>query len=226
MTLKCIIVDDEPRAIEVLKTYTAKLKVLDLAYTCNDALSAYEYLRHNRVDLILLDINMPEIDGFSLMNMITEKPMVIFTTAYSEYALKSYDYSAIDYLHKPIRFERFITSIDRALMYKHNSQKHSIAKDTILNIDVPPYHLTSPEIMFIQGLRNYVKIHCKHGVHILHITLKELEAKLGFVRIHKSVLVNPLHISEYTDNHLKVRDTLLPIGKTYKKLVSHILKTG
>jgi DNA-binding LytR/AlgR family response regulator len=227
MTLSCIIVDDEPGALQILENYIGKLSSLSLTGKFHNAIEAYYYLKQNKVDVLFLDINMPEIDGFGLLNMLTHKPVVIFTTAYSEYALKGFEYSAIDYLHKPIRFERFVTAVEKAQKWCVVQQTTEFAEYIELKVDGQHKRINTTDIVYIEGLRNYIKLHTTNEMMIVLITMNEIENKLPgnvFVRIHKSYIINVSKIKITSNDQVEVNDTLLQVGKTYKKYFNEFMK--
>ncbi len=219
--LNCIVVDDEPRAHAVLKNYIEKLNSIKLQDSFYNTMEAFEHLRTHPVDLVLLDINMPELDGFSLIEMTTKMPMVIFVTAYTEYAHKSYDYGAIDYLHKPIRFERFVKAIDKALKWRKLICNE--LQEIEIKVDGRVRSLPTSEIRYIESLGNYSKLVLKNSSTLILTSLKELEEKLprsSFIRIHKSFIVNISSVNEIKDSSMAVAGVELPIGKTYKKYIA------
>lgn len=224
--VNCMIIDDEPRAIEILKTYLNKVNDIQLIQTAANAIDACKHLRHQHIDLIFLDINMPEVNGFSLLDMLPEQPMVIITTAYTDHALKSYEYNAIDYLHKPIRFERFIGAVEKALKWQQTRAKQPAKSYIKLKTDGIVQSIPTSNILYIQSIGNYAKVVCNNTTLITLITLKELEQKLDtqlFLRIHKSYIVNRDRIIETNDEEITLTNTTLPIGKTYKKYVQQAM---
>ena len=226
MKLSCIIVDDEPGAVLIMENYIAKLDFLELTGKFFNALEAFHFMRNNRVDILLLDINMPEVNGFGLLDMVIDKPATIFTTAYSEHAVKAFDYNAIDYLRKPIRFERFVTAVEKARILC--SKEDTRRSETIeLRIDNESTLLRIADIYYIEGLRNYVKIHLANSMRMVLMTMNEIENKLPrdqFVRIHRSYIINSAKIKRTGLGSLYIHGACLPIGKTYKKYFNEFLK--
>lgn len=225
--LSLIIVDDEPRAHKILENYIARIPDLHLSGNFFDALTALEYLQKNQVDLLLLDITMPELDGFGLLRRIGAPPKVIFTTAHSEFAVESYEYNAIDYLRKPISFERFEKSIHKLQHWINLGVAMENAMEFIdLRIDGNMRHIPLNNIYYIQSLGNYVKIFVEGKVLITQITTKDLEfalPKSSFLRIHKSYIVNRQKIESHTEEEVIIRGEKLQIGKTFKKYVHELL---
>lgn len=228
MNLNCIIVDDEPRAYAILVQYIARLSYASHTASCMNVMEACDVIRNHKVDLIFLDINMPELDGFSLLEMISPIPLVILTTAYTDYALKSYDYNAIDYLHKPIRFERFAKAMEKASKWKQLTDV-STGSPTHIAVKTDGYvrQLKLDDILFMESLGNYVRIVCESANFITLMKTKELEDKLpkrSFVRIHKSYIVNAAKIRLMSQESVQITTFCLPIGKTYKKYVTEYLR--
>lgn len=227
MLLNCIIVDDEPRAHNVLRHYIGKLPDLHFAASCSHVMEAYYYLKSNSADIIFLDINMPELNGFSLLELTGTKAAVIITTAYTDYAFKSYEYNAIDYLHKPIPFERFVTAIEKANRYIHYSAPARDAGYLEIKIDGALKQIPANDIIYIESLGNYVKIHCINGAYLVLITTRELQDKLpenSFVRIQKSYIINLAYVRALEQNHACLAHCKIPIGKTYKIYVEEQLR--
>lgn len=226
--LKVIIVDDEPRAHKILENYIARTPELQLEGNFYDALSALDFLHKNKVDLLLLDITMPELDGFGLLRRIGAPPKVIFTTAHSEFAVESYEYNAIDYLKKPIAFERFQKAIHKLQHWMMIGVSIDAPVDYIdLRIDGTMRHIPLANIFYIQSLGNYVKVYVEGKVLITQITTKDIEfalPKSSFLRIHKSYIVNKDKIESYTDDEVVIRGEKLQIGKTFKKYVHEMLE--
>jgi len=230
MKTRVLIIDDEPRAHTVLQNYIARMPELELAGDCFNAIEAYQFLKKEDVGLIFLDITMPEIDGFGFLRML-EKPLpVIFTTAHSEFALESYEYNAVDYLKKPIPFERFLKAVNKATQWIGNKVNIAPLKRSIeLKINGETQTIQLDKIFYIQSLGNYVKVFMDRKNCLTQVTTKELEDMLprnSFLRIHKSFIVNRFKITKVSDEELSVGETVLPIGKTFKKYVKEIIGRG
>jgi len=230
MKIRVLIVDDEPRAHAVLHNYIERMPELELAGDCYNAVEAYRFLKKEEVNLIFLDITMPEIDGFGFLRMLETPPPVIFTTAHSEFGVESYEYNAIDYLKKPIPFERFLKAVNKAVQMIENRTLISPQKKTIdLKIDGFVQQVQLDKILYIQSLGNYVKIFTDKKNHLVQITTKELEDLLPkniFLRVHKSFIVNRSQINKVFDEEILLGETTLPIGKTFKKYVKETLATS
>ena len=225
--IRVIIVDDEPRAHKILENYIQRSPELELAGNFYNAITAHNFLKNNQVDLIFLDITMPEVDGFGLLKMLDKLPFIIFTTAHSEFALESYEYNAVDYLKKPIPFERFTKAITKLINWIEKGMTLEPVKSSIdLKIDGSIRSIPLSQISHIQSLGNYVKIFLDNKVLVTQITTTELEENLPksiFIRIHKSFIVNKSKIDQVQDDELIIGDNKLPIGKTFKKYVKEII---
>lgn len=222
MKTKCIIVDDEPRAHKVLENYISRTSDLSLAGTFLEGPAALDFLKASKVDLIFLDITMPEMNGFSLLDNLNDRPYIIFTTAHSKFALESYDYNAIDYLKKPISFERFSKAIQKLIVAKDNTLPKSLPDHIDFRIEGEIISIPFADILYFQSLGNYVKVITNQKTLLTQITTKEVEDNIPkelFVRIHKSYIVNKVLIEKVTAGSLTIRGIELPIGKTFKRYV-------
>lgn len=226
MPLRCLIADDEPGSHLVLKRYLEELPFTEFAGSCYNAIQVYQFLKNNKADILLLDINMPEIDGFALLDMLSAPPAVIITTAYSDYAIKSYEYDAVDYLHKPIRFERFVKAIEKASRRLNMQDLNLPVSSLEVRVDGRLVSLAPEDIFFVQSMGNYVKIVCRQKTYITALTTKELEHRLPtpqFIRIHKSFIVNTAYIREVNAAQVVLEQEVLPVGKTFKKYLERFL---
>lgn len=230
MNITCLIVDDEPMARNLLKEYVSKISYIDLLGTCSSALEASEVLRSHTVDLLFLDIQMPHLTGISFLKSLQKKPMVVFTTAYSEYALESYDLDVVDYLLKPVTFERFMRAVDKVsqrLVSGHTSPQEKptpVAEPTSSFIFVKDgtklVKVKWEDILYIEGLKDYVTIHTHDQKIVTLQRLKVLETQLppdNFIRIHNSYIVALSAIDVVYKNEVQIGKTLLPVSDTYKK---------
>jgi DNA-binding LytR/AlgR family response regulator len=231
--IKCLVVDDEPLAREAIKVYIGKMPELEFVDECENALQAMACLRKKQIDLIFLDIEMPEIDGISLLQMLKSIPGVIFTTAYRNYAVEAFDLDVIDYLLKPISFDRFVSAINKYYERKDKSvtAKTELKKETLnyLNVkaDRKTYKVDISKIQYIESLKDYVKIVCSDESIVTHDSLSNLEsclAEYGFVRIHRSFLVAIGKIKSFDAESIFLESNQLPISRTYKKYVMAILE--
>lgn len=222
-----IIVDDQPRAHAVLEHYIAQVDGLKLSGKFTSAMEAIDFLESNRVDIVLLDINMPEVDGFEFLHRIGRPPLAIFTTASSEFALKSYEYDAIDYLKKPIPFERFQKAIEKAMRICDGKTGRSIQDRIELRIGGEMQSIPFSEISYFQSMGNYIKVHTRGKVILTQCTTQEIERKLPsevFIRIHKSFIVNRSKVDNKTDDEIVIGSVTLPIGKTFKRYVKNYFR--
>ncbi len=229
--MKCIIIDDEPLAVDLLKDFVSKVESLELVNTFNNAIDAISAINKTEVDLIFLDIEMPHFTGIDFINAIDVKPLIIFTTAYSNYAVEGFDFGAVDYLIKPIPFNRFLKAVVRAQHIfmppevVQNSTPAIIAADESNNFmfvraEYENVKINYPDILFVEGLKDYVKIYTTDGKYILTLmSLIKLENTLstkGFSRIHRSYIVNLTHIKSIQKNKVLIVERRLPISESYK----------
>ena len=231
--IKCLVVDDEPLAREAIKVYIEKIPELEVVDESENALQAMVSLRNNQVDLIFLDIEMPEIDGITFLQTSKNTPAVIFTTAYRNYAVEAFDLDVIDYLLKPISFDRFVSAVNKFYQRSkrpEGSQSGSI-KDPVnfLNVkaDRKTYKIDISEILYLESLKDYVRILYSDKSILTHDSLSNMEVVLngcGFVRIHRSFLVAIDKIKSFDAESIFLKNTELPISRTYKKTVLAILE--
>jgi len=230
--IKCLIVDDEPLAREAIRVYIEKMSELEIVDECENALQAMASIRIKHVDLIFLDIEMPEIDGISFLQILKNVPGIIFTTAYRNYAVEAFDLDVIDYLLKPISFDRFVSavnkyykSIDRSVI---NFAESKSDKANYLNVKAnrKTYKIDVSNIQYVESLKDYVKIVCSDESIVTHESLSNLEAYLsdyGLIRIHKSFLVAVDKIKSYDSESIFLENKELPISRTYKRSVQALL---
>jgi DNA-binding LytR/AlgR family response regulator len=222
--INCLIVDDEPLARNLLSDYVRKVPYLNLVSTAENAISAMSILRENDIDLLLLDIQMPELTGINMLKAIQKKPMVILTTAYSEYALESYDLDVVDYLLKPVTFERFLKALEKV------NQRLPKEVPTSSDVELPSFVFVKDgtklvkvildDILYVEGLKDYVTIHTKQQKIVSLQRLKTLEEQLPqeqFIRIHNSFIVSLNAISAIHRNEVQVGSIRLPVSESYKK---------
>jgi DNA-binding LytR/AlgR family response regulator len=229
VNITCLIVDDEPLARNLLKEYVNKVPYLDLKGTCSNAIEAMELMRRHPVDLLLLDIQMPDITGTTFVKTLQRKPLVIFTTAYSDYALESYDLDVVDYLLKPITFERFLRAIDKvgqrvtsvtAVTAVKPTQGEAESSFIFVKDGTKLVKVRWEDILYIEGLKDYVTIHTREKKIVTLQRLKTLETQLPankFIRIHNSYIVALGAIDVIHKNDVQVGKTLLPISDTYRR---------
>ncbi|KAB1157191.1 response regulator transcription factor [Tenacibaculum aiptasiae] len=233
MKIKCLVVDDEPLAIKLLEKHISKIDALEIVATCNNAIKAFEILNTQEVDLLFLDIKMPNLTGIDFLKTLKSPPKTIFTTAYRDYAIESYDLGVIDYLLKPITFERFFKAVDRYLGdQKKQSQsiqyKEKETDDFMLVKSGNKHHkVIINDILFIESLKDYIKIHTADNKRIVSkYRISEIEQELkkeNFLRVHRSYIININKISAFTVNDIEVNSTEIPIGASYKEKVISFL---
>ena len=225
--LKCLIIDDEPLAQNVIENYLKNFSFIELIAKCENALSALEWIKKQKVDLIFLDISMPFISGIDFIKTLRNPPEIILTTAYKEFAIESYELNVLDYLLKPISFERFLKAID-----KLENQTSEVIKPVIDHTenDVFIYvksekknvKILLKEILFIESLKDYIKIHLPDKIIITQVQISAIEQRLpdSFLRIHRSFIIAKDKITAYTQHDLEIGKHQIPIGRSYKKIVS------
>jgi two-component system, LytTR family, response regulator len=224
MSIRCHVIEDEPMASNLLQLYVSKLPVLSLVAVSDNPLHALESLKTNPVDLLFLDIRMPEMTGLSLLEVLTNRPLAIFTTAYSEFALESYELDVVDYLKKPITFERFVKAVGKAeqrLQVVDPARERSGGAGYIFVKEGTRFvKVNIDEILFIEGLKNYVAIHTATQKVVSLQRLKALEDQLpadNFIRVHNSYIIAKSAISSVKDNEIRIGAANIPIGETYLK---------
>lgn len=228
MEIKALIIDDEPLAQNVIKQYAERIPDLKIAGTCNEAICAHKVLQEQEIDLLFLDINMPKLSGISFLRTLSNPPLVIFTTAYSEYALEGYELNAIDYLKKPFSFDRFFKAYTKALELLQ-LKNQSVSKVDNENFTEEYFYVKAnkktikvnlSDIIFIEGLGDYIKIHLKNSKLITNLSMKKMIDLLPedkFYRIHKSYIISLDKIDSLEGNLVSVQGNKLPIGNSYRQ---------
>lgn len=227
MKLNCWIVDDEPLALELLNSYVQRTPFLNLTGKYSSAVQAMENVSNEDIDIIFLDIQMPEVNGMEFAQMIEDKTRIIFTTAFSEYALDGYKVNALDYLLKPFSYSDFLNAAKRALKWhemKMNVQENRepIAEGLFVRADYKLIHILFDDILLIEGLKDYIKIYTlkdKRPIVTL-MSLKSMEEELPtgrFIRVHRSYIINRNKISSIDKNKIIINNHQIPIGETYRK---------
>ncbi len=229
MKLNCIIIEDEPLARNLLVDYVKKVPSLNLVEAYSNPLAAMETLRSAAIDILFLDVQMPEITGISFLKILKKRPLVVLTTAYSQYALEGYELDVADYLLKPITFERFLKSVEKITQRLESGP--SVQQTAPKQAPAPPafifvkdgtklVKIKLDEILYIEGLKDYVTIHTVHQKVVTLQRLKTLEEQLPttqFVRIHNSYIVSLSAIDVIQKNEVQIKEATLPIGDTYRK---------
>jgi two-component system, LytTR family, response regulator len=223
----CLVVDDEPMARDVLRRYIEKLPALRLIGECSNAIDALLFLQTHTVDLMFLDIRMPELMGTELVQSLRNPPKVIFTTAFKEYALDGFELDAVDYLLKPVRFERFLKAVNKAFPKEIKANVNSLpglekktGTDFIyLRVDRKLVKIILSDILYIESAGDYVKIFTKDKSYVTRQTISSVEAMLSeneFIRIHRSFIISVSKIKSFTNELVEIGNKELPVGKLYK----------
>ncbi|MBN2817446.1 MAG: response regulator transcription factor [Bacteroidales bacterium] len=235
MKVRCLVVDDEELAIDVITEYIGRIEYLELAGTCKSALEALSVLNQREIDLMFLDIQMPGLTGLQLLRNLSHRPEVIFTTAYLEYALEGFELQALDYLIKPVAFERFVKAINR--YFKGRQQEVSLPEQILKDTFQEPFIFVKSDKMMvkvmlgdithIESLRNYVSIYMKDGKEVKTLnTISNIEEKLpemNFLRVHRSFIVAIDKIDCFMAGSVKIRGQFIPIGRNYRGYVKQRL---
>jgi two-component system LytT family response regulator len=221
--MNCIAIDDEPKALEVIERYCVKSGILNLQASFREPLKAVEFLNLEHTDLVFLDINMPDLNGIELLSTLAVKPMVIFTTAYSDYAVESYQLNAIDYLLKPITFERFLTAANKALnlhLLKNNIPYKGQQGDyAFVKSGAQTYQVKISDILFLEKDGNYISIVLRDKKILIRQNMADVFEVIppqNFVRVHKSFVVAIRHIALVENHQLIIDGHKIPIGSTYR----------
>lgn len=233
--MKCIIIDDEPLALGIIKSYCEDMGNLEVLGTFTNPLDSIGLLRKNNVDLIFLDIEMPQISGIEFVKSLGRRPLFIFTTAYPQYAIEGFDLNAVDYLVKPVPFSRFVKSVNRVREIHELKKSKGISSFNMssasglasnntqfifVKSDYDNLKVKVEDIRYIQGLKDYLKVHTFDKKPILTLmNFKEMEAKLpgdNFLRVHRSFIVNVHNIDSIQRSKIVIDDVRIPIGESYK----------
>lgn len=219
MQLKWAAIDDEPPALELLKAYAARFPALKLVQVFDDPISGTEFLRKNGVDLLFLDINMPDISGLELLRSLEVKPLTIFTTAHKKFAFDGFELDAIDYLLKPIDFDRFSKAVNKAIEYHQAKEKHAEPDALFVRVEYQMRKIMLDEIEYIEALGDYLKIHLTQGRPVMTLmTMKAMLEKLPaqkFMRIHRSYVVPLAKIISLMNRKVKLTNVELPVSDSY-----------
>ena len=223
MIINCLIIDDEPLAINVIKNHIKEIDNINVIDTFNSAIDALNFMKSNTVDLLFLDINMPLLDGLDFIKSLDKKPMIVITTAYSEYAIKTYELEVLDYLMKPISFQRFLKAVNRAFkeLNSNLTSNLKVAKRAHIFIKVDKKKMQKiylDEILIIESLRDYLKITTISNKYIIHSTLSSFTEKLpsnNFIRIHRSFTIAIDKIEAVQGNSVEIDGIKYVIGRSY-----------
>lgn len=221
--MKCLIVDDNQLARLAMKQLISQVKMLDLVAECSDAMQAYNHLRNEPIDLLLLDIEMPGMTGIELIKQLgNKKPLIIFTTAKTDYAVEAFELNVVDYLVKPVSIPRFLQSVEKAKeTLDSNKQEVKIeAQEFVFVKDNGVLKkLNVEDILYLEAMGDYVKVHTAQKFHVLHSTLKSIEEKLPpakFIRVHRSYIVALQKIDFIQDGVISIGKASIPVAETYK----------
>lgn len=222
--INCIILDDEPFAVKLIADYASKIPQLNVLYADSDVFKAIEVLNSQSVDLVFIDIQMPQLTGIELMQMFNQKHNFIITSAYTEYALDAFQFHVIDFLLKPITFNRFYQSVEKFNHWQETFQKEETDDFLFVKADRKHYKISIATILYIEGLKDYIRIHTNTEKIMVLENMKDILEKLPqnqFVRIHRSYIIPKNKIKVIEGNQIQMTGgEYLPIGETYRKLVS------
>lgn len=226
MNLRCLIVDDEPLAREGLAGYVAEVAFLDLAATCENAIRANDLLATGEIDLLFLDIHMPKMTGLEFLRSLANPPMVVITTAYPHFALEGFELNVLDYLVKPISFDRFLKAANRArdlVAWKQRSPQSKQEDHVFVKCEQRWERVEVSELLYVEGLQNYVTLHTPSQRFVAHLTLSGIHQQLPpeqFVRIHKSIVVGVQHVKVVEAHQVQLASgQVLPVGREYRAAV-------
>lgn len=226
-TIQCIIVDDEPMAREILINHLQKIEAINVVASCKNAIEAFNEINIHQIDLLFLDINMPEISGLSFAKSINKNIKIIFTTAYREYAVDGFNLQAVDYLLKPISFERLLQAVNKYLgentpVFEESASEIVHEKNNFIFVrsDRKMIKINFSEINYLESFSDYIKIHLEDKIIVTRETITSIEAKLPqkeFIRIHRSFIVSIAKINSFTSEFIEVGKKAIPISRSYKK---------
>ena len=234
-TIKCLIVDDEPPARDVLRRYIESIPSLSLSGECANAIEAMSFLQHQPVDLLFLDIHMPQLKGIDLLRILSNPPKVIFTTAHAEYALEGYNLDIVDYLLKPIQFERFLKAVSKAFQYVRpapSSVQQNVVEENrkepyiYLRADRKMIKVLLQDILYVESMKDYIKVYTANGTIITKQSITSMEAMLpdtSFIRTHRSFIASVDKIKSFTPELIEIEKAEIPIGKLYRTSVLKVL---
>lgn len=231
MILRCLIIDDEPLAQSVIENYMERVNELQLVKKCSNAMEGFEILHKEKIDIIFLDIQMPVIDGLNFIKSLSNPPAVILTTAFPNHALEGYELGVVDYLLKPISFERFLKAVNKVIEQKKlaiSNDNSSSADFIFVKVDSKLIKLNFDDIFYIEGMKDYLKIFTKVKMYVVHQTMKKMEELLprqNFLRVHKSYIVSLKAVKSIVGNMVEIENNQIPIGNNYKdNLIKSVFK--
>jgi two-component system LytT family response regulator len=226
--LRCIAIDDEPLALDLLEDNISKVPFLQLVATCEDAIEAMKVLQRETIDLIFLDIQMPGLTGLQFIQSLTHKPMIILVTAYEKFALEGFNLDVTDYLVKPVALDRFIKACNKALEY--HMLKTKVSTNTgyfFVNVDYSLLKVVFTDIMWVEGLKDYIKIHLRSSSKpiVTRMAMKSIEEILpssAFVRVHKSYIISIAYVTAVRKNTVFIGATEIPVSDSYPEALDFI----
>jgi len=225
--MKCIAIDDEPLALQIIAQYCAKIPFLQLEKTFTNPKEAIAYLQENKIDLLFLDIQMPDINGLQLYKNLTNKPLVIFTTAFKDFAVEGFNVDAIDYLLKPFDYNRFLKAAYKANEYQEFLSSQELQLNSIyVKVNYEMMKINLKDIELIEALDDYIKIHIKPYPVLTLMTLKNMQEKLPekeFVRVHRSYIIPISKVEKFNKNKIYVAGKEIPIGSSYSDIYDLLL---
>ena len=230
--IRCMVIDDEPLALKLIADYVVKAPALELVHQNTNPVEALPWALENKVDVVFLDIHMPELSGMNFLKLVQDKCKVVLITAYQNYALKGYEHDVIDYLLKPVTLERFIRTVNKIidridLPAASDADKESVGDHIFVKTEYKIQKIDLADILFLEGLRDYVAIHTTKGKILSLQSMRTFEERLPaseFIRIHKSYIIAIGHISFLEKNRVIIQDQHLPVGDTYKEALLKCLK--
>ncbi len=227
--INCLLVDDEPLARDVLRRYIDMVPTLQCGGECTNAIEAMSFLQQHAVDLLFLDIHLPQLKGIDLLKILANRPKVIITTAFSEYAVESYDLDIVDYLLKPVRFERFLKAVGRAYPQPKQPEPAAAPPDEVrkdayiyLRADRKMVKVMLQDILYVESMKDYIKVFTTGGTIVTKQSITAMEAMLpeeAFLRTHRSFIVSVQKIKSFTSELIEVNKMEIPIGKLYRHQV-------
>ena len=222
MNISCVAIDDEPIALEVLEEYISKTPSLELLKTFTDGFKAIDFIKENKVQLIFLDIQMPQITGIQLLKSLPDPPLVIFTTAYSNYAIEGFNLNAIDFLLKPFEYDRFLKAVNKASEYISYRDRAAEAVNSsgfiFVKSDYQIIKIDLSDISMIEGMDDYVKIFTSKKMILSNMTMKDILSRLpspDFQRVHRSFIVSLKHIESVRNKRIKIGEKFIPVGDSF-----------
>jgi two-component system LytT family response regulator len=230
--ISCIIIDDEPNAVKLLENHIAKIPILELRQVCYNGLEGLNYIKDNPVDLIFLDINIPLLTGMELATIISTRQKIIFTTAYSEYAVGSYEYDALDYILKPITFARFLKAVAKAEKFfqlQMTRTEPGVIEENYMFVKTERQlvKINYSDIFYFEAQKEYVNICALKTKYMFYKRMKDLEEQLpvNFLRIHHSFIINLNYITKVEGNSVTVNNNEIPVGISYREAFQNIVRS-